>query len=205
MDNENPSQEKVWNKIAVGWNRYRDKPLREVKDFLKNKKGKILDLGCGSGRNFVKINGIIYGIDFSEELLKYARENAKKKKIKVILKKAEAEKLPFDDEFFDFAMCIAVLHCIDSGQKRKKALLELFRVLKKNGEALITVWGRNQKRLKNKPKECFIPWNVEGKKCLRFTYLFDESEFRELLEETGFDIVKLLEDENIYAWVRKPI
>ena len=77
------NQQKVWNKIALEWNKFRIKPLKEVQEFLKNKKGNILDLGCGTGRNFIKINGLIYGIDFSSKMIKFAKINAEKKDIKV--------------------------------------------------------------------------------------------------------------------------
>ena len=40
------NQQKVWDSIAEDWNRFRVKTVEEVKDFLKDKKGKILDLGC---------------------------------------------------------------------------------------------------------------------------------------------------------------
>jgi len=116
------SQEKVWDKISRPWKEFRVKPLEEVKDFLKDKKGKVLDLGCGSGRNFVKFDGVIYGIDFSSEQVKHAKKYAEKAGIKAFVKKAKAEKLPFENNYFDFAICITVLHCIDSAKKRKQTL-----------------------------------------------------------------------------------
>ena len=42
------SQEKIWDAIAEEWNRFRQKQVAEAIEFLKDKKGKILDLGCGS-------------------------------------------------------------------------------------------------------------------------------------------------------------
>ena len=35
------NQEKVWNAIAEPWRNFRQKPIDEVVEFLKNKKGKI--------------------------------------------------------------------------------------------------------------------------------------------------------------------
>ena len=68
------NQEKVWNTIAEKWAEYRKKPVPEVIKFLKNKSGKILDLGCGSGRHFLS-GKKIYGIDFSDKMLKLAEKN----------------------------------------------------------------------------------------------------------------------------------
>ena len=48
-------QQKVWEKIAKPWQKFRNKPFPIVIEFLQDKKGKILDLGCGSGRHFLKL------------------------------------------------------------------------------------------------------------------------------------------------------
>lgn len=74
------SQDKIWDEISVPWKNFRVKPVEEVVNFLKNKEGKILDLGCGSGRNFTKTKGKIYGVDFSNNMLKFAKAYAKKRK-----------------------------------------------------------------------------------------------------------------------------
>ena len=63
------NQEQVWDEIAKVWKGYRCKPVDEVVDFLRNKQGKILDLCCGAGRNFIKIQGNYYGVDFSQEVV----------------------------------------------------------------------------------------------------------------------------------------
>lgn len=193
------SQEKVWDEIAPLWNKYKKSPFGKendkpkiVEDFISNitkDDEKILDLGCGSGRNFYKNNGIIYGVDFSSEMLKLAEENAEKLGIKVVLKKAKADKLPLENNFFDKVLFIATLHCIESEKERKEAIKEIYRVLKPEGKALITVWNKKNKRWKNKPKEKIVSWNVGGKKVMRYYYLYDFEELKGLLEEAGFKIL----------------
>lgn len=207
------SQEEIWNSIAKPWSEFRLKPVDEVVNFLKDKSGKILDLGCGNGKHFSNISGKIYGVDFSENMLRFAREFAEKNNIKVDLIKSEACDLPFKDNFFDSAIFVAVLHCIDSKEKRKEALIELLRVLKPKAEAFITVWDYDQERFKNKPKESLISWKYNGKKYMRYYYLYEKEEFVNLLKETGFEIIKIFDKEspdgfyskkNIVVVVRKP-
>jgi len=197
------TQEQTWDEISGKWNEYREKPMPEVARFLKNKKGKILDLGCGSGRHFVKNKGIIYGIDFSEEMVKFAKKKAKKSGIKVIVKKESADDLHFEDNFFSSAIFIATLHCIETAEKREKALRELFRVLEPGSEALITVWSRNHEALKNKNKEDKIPWKVNDKVYYRYNYIYYKPELEELLKKVGFKILKSWEDDNIVVMVKK--
>ncbi len=194
---EELSQEEVWDNIANPWKEFRAKPIPEVQDFLKDKKGEILDLCCGSGRNFAKINGTIYGVDFSEKMLKYAKEFAENEKINVVLKKSRADKLPFTDNFFDSAIYIAALHCIPSEKERKDSLKELYRVLKPKAELMITVWDKNQRKFEDVPKQNFISWEVKGKgEFKRYYYLYEKQEFLDLLKSAGFNIVKIYEKDN---------
>ena len=198
------NQQKVWNSIAKLWKKFRVKSIKEVQEFLKNKKGNILDLGCGAGRNFVKNKGIIYGIDFSKEMLKYAKESAEKNNVKVKLKRAKATKIPFKDNFFDSAIYISVLHCIPSEKDREKSLKGLLRVLKPNAEALITVWSKNHVKLINHPKDSTIVWKTKTKKIHRYYYLYEKKELLELLENVKFKIISIKEDnKNIIAKVQK--
>ncbi len=198
-------QKEIWNKIAKKWDGFRTKPAEEAQEFLLNKRGCILDLGCGSGRNFIKNKDInLFGIDFSSELLKLAEKNAKKMEIKIELKKAETSEIPYSSNFFDAVVFSRVLHCIDSEEKRKKSIEEIFRVLKPNSEVIISVWGRNQNRIKNKNKECFMPWTIDDKKYLRYTYIYDKPELEELLKSIGFEIISSREGKNIVIIARKP-
>lgn len=184
-------QEKVWDEIAEFWNKFRDKPPLEVQDFLKNKSGKILDLGCGSGRNFTKNDNItFYGVDFSEKMLKFAEKKIKDKN-KVLLFKAKAEELPFEDNFFDGAICISTLHCIEGEKNRETTIKELYRVMKKEAEIMVTSWTKHQsKKLLNFDVEGYVEWKSKGKTYKRYTYLYDESELKRLLEKIGFNIIK---------------
>jgi len=203
MEEKKLSQEQVWNSIAEKWNEYMEKPLSEVLDFLKNKKGKLLDLGCGSGRHFIEFNGTIYGVDFSEKLLSLALKKSESIDKKIILIKSSADKLQFKDNFFDCAIFIRALHCIDSENARRRSVKELHRVLKPEARAFIQTWGKNNSRLKTKDKECFIPWTVNGKKYLRHTYIFDKEELEKMLKKSGFVVEKIWEDRNINVIVKK--
>ena len=199
-------QEKVWDSIAVEWKDYRTKVPPTVEKFLEGKKGKILDMGCGSGRNIMKLPEVQwYGCDFSSEMLKYAKDFVDKKKIDAELVKCESDDLPYEDNFFDAVLCFAVIHCVDTAKKRKGTIEEIYRVLKPNATALISSWGPKSPKLRTKEKECFVTWSErEGKKINRYTYVYDLDELVELCKKTGFEIVNSWEERNVNVIVRKP-
>ena len=198
-------QEKVWDTIAPTWNEYRKKPSIEVVNFLKGKEGKILDLGCGSGRNFSSFSksSHIYAVDFSKEMLKLAKIKAENLRLKIESFHSSSNKIPIKDNFFDSGICIAVLHCIQTKKAREKMIDELYRVLKPGVEALIMVWSKNSPRLKNKPKENFIPWTSAGVEK-RYNYTYDKKELEQEVFGAGFEIVNSKENKNIILTVRKP-
>jgi ubiquinone/menaquinone biosynthesis C-methylase UbiE len=202
-DNKKPSQEKVWDKIAPLWNKHKIAPFGNDPDksnifdkFIDKKDKRILDLGCGSGRNFIALKeagfkGDLYGIDFSEEMLKFAKLKADKIGFNVKLKKSKVSRIDFNDNYFDKVIYIATLHCIEKSSDREKSLKEIYRVLKPKGKVLITVWNKKSKRWKGALKEKYVGWNIEDKtekKVLRYYYLYDFEELKEILEKIGFKI-----------------
>ena len=126
-------QRSVWEGIAKSWNERRQEPWKEVVDFSEKRKF-LLDLGCGSGRNFLKGRKYI-GIDFSAEMLKLAKQNAKKKGAKAHLIRADLSALPLKSEKFDSVLLVASLHVLVGDKKRRDCLNEVNRVMKKGGSA----------------------------------------------------------------------
>jgi len=187
------SQQKVWSNLAQEWYKFKDKPSHNVINFLKNKSGKILDLGSGAGRHLVKTKGKLYLVDFSEEMIKFAKKKAKKEKINAefFVSDITKKKLPFENNFFDYCVAIAVFHCITK-DKHKQSVKELYRVMKPKSEALIAVWNKDSKRFKNAGKEKYVSWRDKGK---RYYYLFDEKEIYDLFKKAGFKIKEKLESD----------
>lgn len=73
------SQKQVWNNIAKEWYEFKTEPAFHVKEFLKGKKGNILDLGSGAGRHLQKIpQGKMYLVDFSKKDDRACKRTGKK-------------------------------------------------------------------------------------------------------------------------------
>jgi ubiquinone/menaquinone biosynthesis C-methylase UbiE len=195
-------QKQVWDNIAPEWYEFKDEPGKGIIDFLKEQKGDILDLGAGTGRHLIKIkDGKMWLADFSEEMIKYAKEKAKKENIKAEFTVTESDKLPFKDNFFDAAICVALLHCVETSKKRNKTIKELFRVLKHGAKAKIAVWNKDSERFKKSSKERYVGWRDKGE---RYYYLYEAEEIYNDFEKAGFKIIKkFFPDRNITFVVKK--
>lgn len=161
----------------------------------------VLDLGCGNGRLYEALNvkNIDYtGIDVSRELLKKAAKNYPKAKFK----KGSFLNLPKFRRKFDKIYCVASFHHIPGTAYRKEALLNMKKILKKDGTIIISVWNLWKKKyrkhiwksLLNLHKydfgDTFIPWGKSG--INRYYHAFSLFEMRSLLESTGFYVVEEL-------------
>jgi len=201
-------QKQVWENISEEWHEFKQNPSRNAQEFLKDKKGKILDLGAGSGRNLIGLDPEgkeMYLVDFSEKMIKLAEKRAKElgfpeDSVKGYV--SSIEKLPWEEGFFDYAICVAALHCVETPEARAEVIEELFRVLKSGGEAEIEVWNKDSHRFKNAPKEKYVSWRDKGE---RYYYLYEKDEILELFKSKGFEIKEELEHRvNIGFIVKKP-
>jgi demethylmenaquinone methyltransferase/2-methoxy-6-polyprenyl-1,4-benzoquinol methylase len=104
------------------------------KEALSHLKGKILEVGAGTGRNMKYYPPCcsVTGVDNSKGMLEKAQEKAKNmKNVTFIL--MDAESLGFFDHSFDYVVTIFVLCTISDPVK---ALTEMRRVLKPSGEMI---------------------------------------------------------------------
>ncbi len=105
---------------------------------------RILDAGCGSGRNaqyFVENNYDIWGIDQKAEAIDIIKENVGFWNPEYDLSKfsvAGLEKIPFPDKHFDFIISSAVLHFAENRAHFLQLMEEKIRVLRSKG----IIWFR---------------------------------------------------------------
>lgn len=111
----------------------------------------VLDVGCGRGLLLIAAakrltgNGRAVGIDLwqSEDLsgnhIEATLRNAEAEGVstKISVKTADMRDLPFSDDSFDIILSRAAIHNIYDESGRRRAILEIARVLKPGGHALI--------------------------------------------------------------------
>lgn len=99
----------------------------------------VLDAGCGNGKYLgLNPNCFFIGCDISAPLIGICADRGNEVLV------ADAVILPYRTGYGDAAISIAVLHHLSTESRRKKAIDELIRVVKKGGLVLITVWAVEQ-------------------------------------------------------------
>lgn len=140
-----------------------------LKSFVP-KKGKGVDIGSGTGRF-----ALPFHVDIGIEPSSAMRVIAQKRGVKTI--DAVAEKLPFKDKTFDYALMVTVTCFLDD---INKAFIEVHRILKPKGIFILA----------HIDKESFLGKiyrkNINNDPFLKDISLFRTLEILDLLKETGF-------------------
>ena len=126
---------------------------------------KVLDIGCGNGKNMTYRTDIqMYGLEKSQALCNICAA----KGLKVV--QGDALKLPFEDNSFDAIIMIAVIHHIHPEQ-HKQVLQEIKRVLKPSGKCLITNWSVEQPEDARRQFQTGLNWVIwKGKEGTPLPY-----------------------------------
>lgn len=102
--------------------------------------GKVLDLGCGKGRNTIPLAEMgysVWGMDISANALSKAEEQLKTKpdlrESVNLFRGSIGQPLPFPDNFFDLAMDITTFDILLDPKEIKTHAQEIHRVLKNRG------------------------------------------------------------------------
>ncbi len=147
-----------WNELH-NQNRFRPKyPEDDVvrwlfSNFPKEKKYRILDDGCGAGRHIMLLadnDYEPYGVDYSANGVKYTKELLKQKGFQHYVDniiQCSCESLPYDNDFFDGVISFGVLYYL-SEEGIKKAVEEIYRVLKRSGKTIVVVRNKQDYRYK---------------------------------------------------------
>ncbi len=107
------------------------------KELLGNIKGKILEIGVGTGKNLSYYNrdAKVIGIDLSPKMLEKAKIRLTKlNNPNLSLMQMDGQKLEFKDKSFDYIVCTFVLCSVPDPIK---VLKEMKRVCKNNGQILM--------------------------------------------------------------------
>lgn len=172
---------------------------------------RILDLGCGNGQLALELEkrghqGPYVGLDFSEDLIKIAREkNYANSKARFDIGDLTAPDWgqSFKAQSFDLIFCFASLHHIPGRDMRLAILKQIRGLLKSDGTLMLSNWQflnseKLRKRIQDWSKaklseadvdagDHLLDWRSGGE-GLRYAHQFSEDELAELAEASGFEV-----------------
>lgn len=161
----------------------------EIDKICKNKVFmNVIDIGCGGGRysRYIKNKGFdIVAIDKNIEMVKSVQN------IGINAIQCEMSNLPFQNEFFDLALSIGVIHNSTRFCELENSLKEIYRILKDNGQCLVSVF--TNKLITN--DLCSIGNNEyvfeNGRPPM---VLISDEEFIELCHQCGFKECRIIDE-----------
>ena len=166
---------------------YENSPRKVVLESIGNEE-RVLDLCTGTATNALKIAkskplSEIIGIDLSKDMLKIAQGKVKKSKVQNIkLYHMDATNMRFQDKFFDKILLSLVLHEVEENLA-EKILTEAKRVLKDDGEIIVTEWEKSRKFSR---RALFLPIDIlEPKPFMSFI----EKDLYRYFERYGLKVV----------------
>jgi ubiquinone/menaquinone biosynthesis C-methylase UbiE len=192
-----------WKKVLTNTPESYKKWFEKEREFLRKnikKDSRVLEVGCGEGRSLNYIMDItknIIGIDNSQKAIEDAKDNLKGIKFQV----ADGRKLPFEDNSFDFVICMTTP--ANFGDKKQEFYAEMKRVVKKEGQILLSVFNEDamEERLKlykqvKTPIKKIVGGRVifEDSVDVEFSEQFSKKELEEIFKEAGLKITEITKE-----------
>lgn len=147
---------------------YHSELLAIQKAVPKNKTG--IEIGVGTGR-FAEPLNIKFGVEPSENIARVAEQK------EITVYRAVAEKLPIENETFDFVLMVTTV-CFLSDLP--KAFSEVHRILKPNGEIILGIIDKNSELGKKYEKE------KSSNKFYQDAHFHSTEEITEFLQQSYF-------------------
>ena len=156
---------------------------------LLPEKGKVLDAGCGPGRDseYLIEEGLdVISVDLSEGMI----EEAKKRNVNAI--KMDILDLELSPESFDGIWCMATLADVPKTEANK-ALENFRKILKKDGIIYLAVKEGEGEKIIEKERYGNMP---------RFYAFYKKKELEELLKKNNFEIVESVQsNDEATEWI----
>lgn len=120
------------------------------KSFYKGKK--VLDLGCGDGRNIPFLSDLgyrVYGLEINKEIVDYCSKNLEFNNYEASLQVGNNSNSNFQKEFFDCIVACHSFYYLNNNDCFNSNLNEISRILKKGGRFIFSIPNHKSYLLRN--------------------------------------------------------
>ena len=182
----------TFDAIAAEFDASRARPWPETVAFESSLPigSRVLDLGCGGGRNLIYLRGnghTVVGLDASGGLLALAAAKVGTG----AMVRGDAVSLPFRGASFGGVHCVATIHHVPSEGERRQTVTEIARVLRPDGLFLGSAWAHELDRFRDGPVNVSVPWRrSDGQIVPRFYHLFRSGELDDLARAARLVVVR---------------
>ena len=163
---------------------------------------RVLEVAPGPGYFAIELAKLgdykITGLDISKTFVEIARANAAEANVAVDFQRGNASDMPFPSESFDYLVCTAAFK---NFAEPKRALEEMYRVLRPGGKALIidlrSDASEDSISQAIKAMKVGIVNGIITKLTFRFMLLkraYSRSAFEKLVSQTGFNEIQIQEN-----------
>ncbi len=123
--------------------RYRQEPyIHAIAQFTRQCGRRILEVGVGAGTDhlqFARAGALCHGVDLTDAAIRTTTAHLAAHGLASLLQRIDAERLPFDDAFFDLVYSWGVIH---HAEHPERIVQEIHRVLKPGGRFVGMIYGR---------------------------------------------------------------
>lgn len=152
----------TYNAISKEFSDSRHRVWNSVASFIDSIKLNTIngDIGCGNGKNMKYRKDIKFvGMDLCENFVDICKQS----NLDVI--QGNILNIPFESNYFDNVISIAVIHHLKTKDERIKAISELIRITKSGGRILIYVWAFEQdesSKRKFESQDVMVPFRLKN-------------------------------------------
>lgn len=181
--------DKHWQKYDLKSNKISKKEIQQssvvktTRKFLKS--GKILEGGCGTGKNVLSLHLAgysVYGVDFAKKTVKKINKNLPKLNVTA----GDVRKLKFKNDFFDACWSLGVIEHFHKGYK--PILKEMGRVVKSGGYVFLTFPYMSPVRKLKTRFGLYKKFNQKIKIRKFYQFVLDPKKVKKDFEKYGFKL-----------------